>query len=157
MKIRPSRRLVVAAVLGVGLLGGFGAPRADAALSACRADPIVTLSNGITVQMSNTIYDAAAKVTKVTYTLHGPQGTTVTKVVYPTDNTSGIPETFAYVADMQVGNYDSYSTIYDTTQGANVTASTVATNTVTGKSVSQTAQTHLSSSGVSLHIHLSLP
>lgn len=129
---------------------------AHAALTTCRTDPIVTLSNGVQVQMSNTIYDNAANVSKVAYTLHGPAGTTVTSVVYPSDDTTSIPETFQYVADNNAGNYDSYSAIYDTNTGINIQYFTTATNTVTGASLSQTTQTHLSSSGQVLHIHLHL-
>jgi hypothetical protein len=77
-------------------------------------------------------------------------------VVYPADNTAGIVETFQYVADNQPGDYDSYSAIYDANAGTNVTETTTVTNAVTGQSVSQTAQTHLSSSGQVLHIHLHL-
>ena len=153
---RPARRLWAAALLTAGVLAMPLAPRAHAAFAACRADPIVALSNGVKVQMGNTIYDAAANVTKVAYTLHGPAGTTVKSVVYPTDNTSGVPETFAYVADNQAGDYDSYSSIYDANTGVNVTAATVVTNTITGQSVNQTAQTHLSGWGVALHIHAHL-
>jgi hypothetical protein len=149
-------RLAAALGLTLGLLTGLAPLRTQAALTGCRSDPIVTLSNGVQVQIGNTMADAAANVSKVAYTLHGPLGTTATQVVYPADNASGIVETFQYIADNQPGNYDSYSAIYDANAGINVNEATTVTNTTTLQSISQTAQTHLSSSGQSLHIHVHL-
>ena len=60
------------------------------------------------------------------------------------------------VADNGAGNYDSYAAIYDANTGINVQYFTTVTNTDTGQTVSQTAQTHLSASGQVLHIHLHL-
>jgi hypothetical protein len=151
----PTRRLIGLAPLLLAESLLVQPLTAQAALS-CRSDPIATLSNGVQVQMSNTIYDNAANVSKVAYTLHGPAGTTVTSVVYPSDNTSGIAETLQYFADNGAGNYDSYSAIYDNNTGINIRYFTTATNTVTGASLSQMAQTHLSNSGQVLHIHLHL-
>jgi hypothetical protein len=154
---RPSRRGLLGAALALGVL--LGSPlaavnTAHAALT-CRADPIVTLSNGVQVQMSDLMYDAATNVSTVAYTLHGPVGTTVTSVSYA-NTTPGIVETFQYVADNGAGNYDSYAAIYDNTPQVNVQYYTTVTNTATGASLSQTAQTHLSASGAVLHIHLHL-
>lgn len=153
---RPPRRPLVGAALAVGvLLGGpLAATTAHAAL-ACRADPIVTLSNGMQVQMSDLMYDAASNVSTVAYTLHGPVGTTVANVSY-VNTTPGIVETFHYVADNGAGNYDSYAAIYDNTTQVNVQYYTTVANRATGASLSQTAQTHLSASGAVLHIHLHL-
>jgi hypothetical protein len=149
------RRAVRAALTAGVLLGGpLAANSAHAAVS-CRADPIVTLSNGVQVEMDNTIYDDSSNVSKVAYTLHGPMGTTVKSVSYA-NSTPGIAETFQYVADNQRGDYYSYAAIYDTTPQVNVQYYTTATNTATGQSLTQSAQTHLSSSGAVLHIHLHL-
>src|SRR5260370_13876396 len=104
-----TRRLMLlgSAVLVAGLIaGGLPSPEAHAALVACGTDPIVTLSNGAQVAMSNTIYDYSTNVTQVSYSLHGPSGTTVNSVSYA-NSTWGIPETFTYHADNQPGNYDS--------------------------------------------------
>jgi hypothetical protein len=149
-------RLAAALGLALGLLTSLAPLRSQAAMTGCRSDPIITLSNGVQVQIGNTIADAATNVSTVAYTLHGPLGTTATKIVYPADNTSGIAETFQYIADNQPGNYDSYSAIYDANAGINVDEATTVTNTATLQSISQTAQTHLSSSGHSLHIHVHL-
>jgi hypothetical protein len=153
---RHPRRALLGAALAAGFLasGPLAVNTAHAAIS-CRADPIVTLSNGVQVQMSDLMYDYATNVSKVAYTLHGPVGTTVTSVSY-VNTTPGIVETFQYVADNNPGNYDSYAAIYDTTPQVNVQYYTTVTTTATGASLSQTAQTHLSQSGAVLHIHLHL-
>jgi hypothetical protein len=155
---RPFQRLLGSAVLlgglGLGVLPSPGAV-AHAALSGCRTDPVVSLSNGVQVSMSNSISDMSTNVSSVAYTLHGPQRTTVTGVSYA-NSTPGVPETFQYIADNNAGNYDSYSAIYDKNAGIDVQYYTTVTNTVTGQVLSQSAQTHLSGSGQSLHIHLHL-
>jgi len=151
---RPRRRAELgAAILATGLLAGIIPSSAAHALEACRADPIVTLSNGMQVQMSDTMYDDASNISKVTYTLYGPVGTTVTSVSYA-NSTPGIVETFQYVADNNAGDYDSYAAIYDNTPQVYVQYFMTLTNTATGASMSQSAQTHLSHSGAILHIHL---
>jgi hypothetical protein len=151
----PCRALLGAALTAGVLLGGPLAVNTAHAAIACRVDPIVTLSNGVQVEMSNTIYDDSTNVSLVAYTLHGPSGTKVTSVSYA-NSTPGIAETFQYVADNQPGNYDSYAAIYDNTPQVNVQYYTTVTSTATGQSLSQMAQTHLSSSGAVLHIHLHL-
>jgi hypothetical protein len=145
----PRRALLGAATLAAALLGTT--LPTHAALG-CRADPIVLLSNGAKIEMSNFMYDSGANVSLVAYTLHGPTGTSVVSVSYA-NTTPGIQETFQYVADNGAGNYDSYSAIYDNTPQVNVQYYTTAANTATNTSVSQTAQTHLSHSGAILHIH----
>ena len=147
---RTRRSLLAAGLCTAGLLAS---PLSAHAALSCRADPIVTLSNGRQVQMSDLIFDATSNVSKVAYTLHGPVGTTVKSVSYANTD-PGIVETFQYVADNQAGDYDSYAAIYDKTPQVNVQYYTTATNTTTGASLSQTAQTHLSASGAILHIHL---
>src|SRR5205085_8579832 len=111
---RPTRRaLLCPAILSAGLLAGsLWTPTAHAVV-ACRTDPIVTLSNGVTVQMSNTIYDDSAHVQPVTYTLRAPAGTRVTRVVYPPGTTTSIPESFQFAADRGPGEYRSYAVVHD--------------------------------------------
>lgn len=77
------RRSVVAMALLVGaLLSAALAQEAIAGLRACRADPIVWLSNGQVVQVSVGVAAAAYDVQQITYILHIPRGTTVRKIVY---------------------------------------------------------------------------
>ena len=128
MTIPCSRRLVVAALLGGGLLSGIGAPRADAALSACRSDPQVTLSNGLRINLASSINLQQGRINGIYYTLHGPVGTTVSNVVY-TGGATGHIEHFAYVADQTTNAYvtDTYA---DT--GADL-VDTQASTDITGK------------------------
>ena len=154
-KWRP--RLLFACMLVTGTIAGtLTATCTYASVSGCRTDPIVVLSNGMQVELDNTIADVSANVSKVVYTLHGPVGTTVQSVSY-VNTTSGIDETFQYVADNGAGNYDSYSAMYDSTPGVNANYYMTLTNLATTATMTQMAQTHLSSSGSILHIHLHMP
>src|SRR5690348_6512100 len=101
---RPSRRAAGAALAAAIVLAGPLAAVNGQAASACRSDPIVTLSNGVQVQMSDLMFDSAANVSLVAYTLHGPAGTAVVSVSYANTD-PGIAETFQYVADNGAGNY----------------------------------------------------
>ena len=138
---RPTRRaLACAAMLSAGLLASSLRAPAAHAVVACRTDPIVTLSNGVTVQMSNTIYDDSAHVRRVAYTLRAPAGTTVTRVVYPPDMTTSIPESFQFEADRGPGEYRSYAVVYDANSDVAVSADTIVTDPSTHTTLSQTAQ-----------------
>ncbi len=55
---------------------------AFAGFVACRADPIVWLSNGQSIQITATINAAESDVSTIVYTVHVPVGTTITRVVY---------------------------------------------------------------------------
>lgn len=93
------RRAVFAALTASVLLGGSLAVNTTHAAVACRSDPIITLSNGHTVQISDQINDAVTNVTRVDYQLHVPAGVTATNVTYPADNTPGLRETFEFYSD----------------------------------------------------------
>jgi hypothetical protein len=58
---------------------------AYAGRSICRSDPIVTLSNGTVVTMTEDIALDPSSVRSVTYTLNAPRGTTITRIVYTGD------------------------------------------------------------------------
>jgi hypothetical protein len=134
---RPARRLAVGVLTG-GMLALACAPGAGHAMVVgCRADPIVAISNGTQVQLYSDIGDASANVQQAAYVLHGPHGTTMVSVSYPSDGTASIPETFIYVADQAVSSYKSYATIYDANRGVSVVTYTVATNTANTKVQSQ--------------------
>ncbi len=144
---RPARRVwAAAALLAAGVLATPLAPHAHAAFGACRADPIVRLSNGVTVDLTADISTSTANVQEITYTLHGPVGTTVTNVTY-TQGLAGPTERFTYLADEPAGQYDAY-TVASTTGSTAVTATTNIPSKG-GSSVSGL-------SGASLHVHLSI-
>ena len=77
------------------------------------ADPTVTLSNGLVVDLSTQFQDSLglSDVQHITYTLHGPVGTTMTGLTYP--DATGAISTLSYVADETPGSggsshYDAY-------------------------------------------------
>lgn len=96
----PLARLLVAAGLALTV---FGSPAAHAAVG-CRADPVLTLSNGAVIDLNLSISDALSDVQNIVYTLHGPVGTRLVSASYP-DGTGAI-STVNYVPDDTSGNYD---------------------------------------------------
>jgi hypothetical protein len=69
--------LLAGAIVSVGFM-----QEADAAIRACRADPLVWLSNGTTLTIAASITADASQVKLITYTVHAPRGLTVSQVVY---------------------------------------------------------------------------
>jgi hypothetical protein len=136
------RRLALALGAASLLAGSLAAPTAHAALVRCSSDPIITLSNGHTVQISDQIYDSPTNVSKVDYQLHVPAGVTATQVTYPADNTAGIPETFEFYSDAPSGTYKSFNTVYDKNSSVTINSTATVTNTVTGASMTQTSPGH---------------
>src|SRR5947207_893660 len=81
--LRSTRRLMGATLLAVGLAAGLSAPlSALAGFTPCRTDPVVTLSNGVAITLSATVYDAPSDIQNIAYVIHAPAGTTVTSVDY---------------------------------------------------------------------------
>jgi len=115
--------LLTAAVGLVALVAGpLLTPNARAELAACYTDPIVVLSNGMTIDISNTIQDSLTDVQQVSYTLHAPAGVSLVSVTY-TSGPIGPKETLTYFAD---GPSDQYAITSAVTTGAHsiyVTAS----------------------------------
>jgi hypothetical protein len=156
---RHPRRALLGAALAAGLLA---VNTADAAV-ACRADPVVTLSNGITVDLHVTANDTRSDLQHVSYVLHGPplpaapgapagfvgSGRGWYTVIYP-DGTGAI-SSFQYVPDDNVGNYDAHITVTTVTPNVSMTGYmdwAVGTGTPTPTAP---AQGH---SGQALHIHM---
>lgn len=88
------------------LLSGFALPIhvARAGVRSCRTDPLVWLSNDQIVQMSATISADPSDVRLVTYTLHAPAGTSITRVQY-TGNPFTNKEQVVFVADLPADHY----------------------------------------------------
>jgi hypothetical protein len=116
------RALPAVALLAAGLLAGLlPAPAAHAAIGGCRSDPIVLLSNGDILDLSANIDDSATDVQQVTYTLHGPAGSSVIGVI-PTSGVLGPKETFQYTADAAAGSYGVETMVSTLTPNVGVTA-----------------------------------
>ena len=96
---------------------------AHATLRACRADPIVWLSNGESVQMTTTIAADATDVRSITYTLHVPKGLLATRIVY-TGGALSSKEEVVFVADMPAHQYSTDTIVSMRSKGVNVTAMT---------------------------------
>ena len=94
----PGRTLLGAALLSASLLAhSLMAPDTHAAISGCRSDPVVTLSNGDALDLHATVDDAYSDVQQVSYTLHAPIGTWVTSEV--DTSVLGPKDTFHFFAD----------------------------------------------------------
>jgi hypothetical protein len=77
----PVRWLLRALALVITCVGLSAMP-ASAAVSGCRADPIVWLSNGTSLRMTVSIAADVSQVQMITYTVHAPRGLTVKSIVY---------------------------------------------------------------------------
>ena len=104
------RARIGAAILAAGILASGPLALNDAhAAIACRADPIVQLSNGITVDLHVSINDSLSDVHHINYVLHGPplqSSSTVPAYVVSYPDGTGSFSSFTYMPDDNVGNYD---------------------------------------------------
>jgi len=114
--------LVASTLVSVGTLLCSGAPlAAHADLVACRSDPVISLSNGITIDLSANINDGAADVQQVAYSLHIPKDVQVVARA-GTDGLLGLKEVFTVVADALPGIYASTTVVTTGQHGVAVTA-----------------------------------
>src|SRR5687768_16693580 len=120
-----SRRIFFSvAVIAVFVLSAVNVRSALTGWLNCRSDPVVILSNGVTMDISADISTWPWRVQRVDYILHGPADVELVLAVgTPTWLTS--QETFTYYADQEAGEYH-IETIVHTNQGnASVTANTI--------------------------------
>jgi hypothetical protein len=112
------------AIVAVFVLSAVTVRSAIAGWANCRSDPVVILSNGITMDISADIGSFPWNVQRVDYILHAPVGTQlVVAIGTPTWLTS--QETFTFYADQQPDEYH-VETIVHTYQGnPAVTANTI--------------------------------
>jgi hypothetical protein len=136
--------------LGTALLNASGT---HAAFIGCRADPVVTLSNGATLDLNlliNTSDGTLSNVQHIAYTLHGPKGTSLQRVSFP-DGTGAI-SAVTYVADDTLGNYDG-DTMVTTGTKINITAFLSVVTLPTSGGTPTSAAPAQGQSGQDLHIH----
>src|SRR5436190_21024178 len=120
---RLSYMLLGAAVLSASLLTrSLVAPATHAAISGCRSDPVVTLSNGDVLDLHATVDDTHADIQQVSYTLHAPIGTWITSEV----DTSllGGKDTFQFRADNPPNTYSAAAKVDTLTPQIPVRAAT---------------------------------
>lgn len=90
----------------------------------CRSDPVVILSNGLTLDIGASISVLPFDVTEVHYELHVPQGVSALLTVHtPAWITS--QETFTLIDDMPARQYKVTTTAHTKAGDADVTADTV--------------------------------
>ena len=98
-------------------------PNKAHAMLLCRSDPVVVLSNGMTLDLSAIISTLPSQVTEVHYELHVPVGVSLVAAVQtPTWLTS--QETFTLYADQPSRQYETVTTVHTTVGNASVTAET---------------------------------
>jgi hypothetical protein len=107
--------LAGALLLIISVISTATVPSASAGLRACRADPVILLSNGEIVQTDVAIMTDAANVEQVLYTLHVPAGVSVISVIY-TPSEIGHKEVVRFIDDMPPYQYMNHTVI--TTYGA---------------------------------------
>ncbi len=90
----------------------------DARVGSCTGDPKVTLTNGKTIVVTESIATDAANVTKITYTFHLPPSVYVTQIIQ-SDTGIAAKEVYNFVND-------SPANTYTTDLVVNVTGSAVA-------------------------------
>lgn len=112
---RQACRLLVGILTGGLILLAYSPGVSHATVGGCRADPLVTLSNGVSFELAAQISVNLSSVTHISYTLHLAPTVKVLSVSYP-DGTGSI-SSFATVADNTVGNYDDDTVISSMTQG----------------------------------------
>ncbi len=143
---RGGRPLCVAALLTTGLLlGPLLTPDAHAIIGGCGGDPIVVLSNRVTIDLSTVANDSAPDVRRIVYTLRAPVGTRVVSVT-----ALGVREVLRFDADNGPGRYDTVTRVDASTAHVAVTTTTsvvpLGGRPATGSATGATQE--------NLHIHL---
>jgi hypothetical protein len=144
-------RTTLASMLLVSIGSAFVGPNLAHAASPCRVDPVVSLSNGAVIDLNLAVNDSLSDVRHVSYTLHGPVGTSLISVSYP-DGTGAI-STVQYLADDKLGNYDG-DTIVTTGTNVSMTAYLQVLALPTTGGTPTTAAPAQGHSGQDLHVHL---
>jgi hypothetical protein len=141
-RVRYRRHLVLSTIVLAGWLAtgpGLGLS-AQADLIGCRSDPVVRLSNGVTLDLSADIDDTVDDVQQVSYTLHIPAGTFPLAVV-GTDGIMGLKESFSVSTDSAPNAYTTDTVVTTLAPGVGVVATTAAVNVITIGQASATGKT----------------
>ena len=82
---RRARHLLLGAAIlsATVLVCSLVAPDAQAGTGACASDPVITVDNGDTIDLSTVVSTSQDQVSQVSYTVSMPQGTKVTNEVDP--------------------------------------------------------------------------
>jgi hypothetical protein len=116
--------ITLAGLLLVGFAFGGPLQTAEAAVSGCRADPIVILSDGTILDVTADIGTSVANVKEIHYVIHGPPGVQlVASISTPTLGFMG-KETFKYYDDAPAKQYITDTVVQTTYDNVGVTAHT---------------------------------
>lgn len=128
LKMRPPQRVrrtlirrVVHALAASLLAGMLLAPHAQASLGACLSDPVVILTQGVTIDLYTNIADSASDVQQINYTLHVPTGLQKILIIH-TSGLIGPKEYFQISADDAANTYDSVTEVNTGATGLTVKA-----------------------------------
>src|SRR5579872_5203638 len=105
------RRLVgcgVGAGAAILLAGSLMAGSVFASVSVCRTDPTVYLSNGVAVQLWDSIGTSIGNIAGVSYVLHVPKGVSLSGISY---DSTGYLESVSVVADQSGSHYEDVTTV----------------------------------------------
>jgi hypothetical protein len=120
------KRLITLAGLLLAGLASIGplSPTAEAAVSGCRTDPIVILSDGTILDVTAEIGTSASKVREIHYVVHGPRGVKlIASISTPTLGFTG-KETFTYYDDAPARQYITETVVQTMYDNVSVTAHT---------------------------------
>ncbi len=131
-RARPLYRPLLLAGLALGCALPVLQPGRAAALAACYTDPIVRLSNGVTVQIQGIIGTEASNIGVINYTVHAPSGVSMVSVRFL--DTVASKEHVVLKADQPAGSYAT-DTVVNTRGLASVTVMTTLTSVSTATSV----------------------
>jgi hypothetical protein len=128
MRLRRSSLKRLITLAGLLLLGlTFAAPLSpttEAAVSGCRTDPIVILSDGTILDVTAEIGTSVSNVREIHYLIHGPRGVRlIASISTPTLGFTG-KETFTYRDDASSRQYITETIVQTTYDNVVVTAHT---------------------------------
>lgn len=116
------------------------APTAEAAVSGCRADPVVVLSDGTILDVTAEINTSVTNVREIHYIVHGPRGVKlVTAISTPTIGFTG-KETFTYYDDAAPRQYVTETIVRTANDRVSVIAYTTFAKATVGWSTAVTLQ-----------------
>lgn len=124
--------------------GGLSPSTARAELAGCRSDPVVLLSNQVSLDLSAAISDSESDVQQVAYAIHAPSGTQITGIVY-TSGALGPKEIVYFYAGGPQNTYSIGTVVRTMTPGISVVASAEAVtwNGASGGSTTGISQQYL--------------
>ncbi len=138
---RPSHSARRGAIAGLSVVAGLIMALAGSGIAlgitSCRTDPTVTLSNGVSVQLWDSVGTDLSNVRGVSYVLHVPRGIRVSHVEY---DSTGYLEDLQVVDDQNGTHYSLTTTVSVNGSKASVTANAIRRDGTTATQNGSTSQ-----------------